>query len=406
MHQALWFRNMLPRTTETNRALFIQLARLGDLIQSLPAIEAVRDRYPRRPLDLLCSAPLAPLFEKTGVLDRLIPWNGAQWRAWADQWPHNSLPTLRSMNTYMSTLGELGYDRVYSLNQHARSMLIAQLFSKHSLEAHQTRKADHEANPWAQYLRQLAKERGTNRVHLADAWCGLCGVRPTGRAPILKGPETDLPEDLAAIRGREGVWVALVTGAGDPARCVPVNVWASWVREFLTDIDDAQVLLVGSGQERDAGQAILEMTPALLQGRVWDTTGRTTLNQLVTLLGRCTWVIGADTGPLHLATALGIRTVGLYFARARVHETGPYGEGHWVFQHATQSQPNEWPIKESIEVISGRNRRPASGWSLCESHLDEWGVFFQDSSSPQAMDLQRVAVWKALSPNLFDSVAA
>ena len=406
MHQALWFRNMLPETTESNRALFIQLARLGDLIQSLPAIEAVRDRYPGRPLDLLCSAPLAPLFEKAGVLDRLIPWNGAQWRDWADQWAHDSLSTLRSMKTYVSTLGELGYDLVYPLNQHARSMLIAQLFSKHSREAGQTRKADQGANPWAQYLRQVAKERGTNRVHLADAWCGLCGVKPNGRAPILQGSETDLPEDFAAIRERQGFWVALVTGAGDPARCVPVNVWASWIREFLTHIDDGQVVLIGSGQERDAGQAIVEVTPTLLQGRVWDTTGRTTLNQLMTLLRRCTWVIGADTGPLHLATALGIRTVGFYFARARAHETGPYGEGHWVFQHATPSQPTEWPIKESLELIFGRDRRAAPGWSLCESDVDGWGVFFQDSSWPQAMEQQRVAVWKALSPNLFDSVAA
>ena len=146
--------------------------------------------------------------------------------------------------------------------------------------------------------------------------------------------------------------------------------------------------------------------PALLQGRVWDTTGRTTLSQLMTLLGRCAWVIGADTGPLHLATALGTRAVGFYFARARVHETGPYGEGHWVFQHATQAQPNVWPIKESIELITGRDPRAVPGWSLYESHVDRWGAFFDDGSSPQVPGQQRVGVWQALSPTLTDSVAA
>jgi ADP-heptose:LPS heptosyltransferase len=63
---------MLPKTSEDGRALFIQLARLGDLIQSLPAIEAVRGRYPGRPLDLLCSAPLAALFKKASGAPGLI----------------------------------------------------------------------------------------------------------------------------------------------------------------------------------------------------------------------------------------------------------------------------------------------------------------------------------------------
>ncbi len=396
---------MLPKPAEDSRALFIQLARLGDLIQSLPAIEAVRDRYPDRSLDLLCSAPLATLLEKTSVIDRLIPWDGAQWRSWADQWPHNSLITLRSMGSYMNSLGEVGYERVYTLNQHARGILMTQLFSKHSTAADQSRTAEQGVNPWALYLRQVAKERGPNRVHLADAWCGMCGVKPTGRAPILGAQETGLPSDLAAIGERSGVWVALVTGAGDPARCVSPDVWASWIRAFFMQVDDGQVVLVGSGQERDAGQAILEAMPALLQGRVWDTTGRTTLSQLMALLGRCAWVIGADTGPLHLATALGTRAVGFYFAQARVHETGPYGEGHWVFQHATQAQPNVWPIKESIELITGRDPRAVSGWSLYESHVDRWGAFFDDGSSPQVPGQQRVGVWQALSPTLTDSVA-
>jgi ADP-heptose:LPS heptosyltransferase len=397
---------MLPKAAGDSRALFIQQARLGDLVQSLPAIEAVRDRYPNRPLDLLCSAPLAPVLEKARAIDRLIPWDGKQWRAWADEWLRNPIATLRSVETYLSAFGEAGYDRVYNLNQHARGILMTQLFSTHSIDTDRAKRADQEVSPWAQYLRQVAKERGENRVHLADAWCGMCGVKPKGRAPIVGPQEADLPEDLAAIGERQGLWVALVTGAGDQARCVHPDVWASWIREFLAHIDDGQVVLIGSGQEREAGQAILEATPALLQGRVWDTTGRTTLNQLMTLLGRCPWVIGADTGPLHLATAVGSRAVGLYFARARVHETGPYGEGHWVYQYDTHAQPDSWPIKESIGLISGRPRRAAPGWSLWNSRLDRWGVFFDDGSSSQATDQQRAAVWQALSPTLTESVAA
>jgi ADP-heptose:LPS heptosyltransferase len=397
---------MLLNSSSHGRALFIQLARMGDLVQSLPAIEAVRERYPNRPLDLLCSAALAPAFAGTRAIDRLIPWNGAQWRTWADQWSHDPIETLRSVETYLTAIEAEGYDRIYNLNQHARGHLMAHLLSHHPVETSHARQADHGLSPWAQYLRQVVAQRGENRVHLADAWCGMCGVRPRGRAPILDGQEVELPEDLSGIGERKGFWVALVTGAGDPARCLPPEVWTSWIRAFLTQIDDGQVVLIGTGQEREAAQAILEATPALLQGRVWDTTGRTTLGQLLTLLGRCPWVIGADTGPLHLATAVRSRAMGFYFARARVHETGPYGDGHWVYQYATQSQPDSWPIKESIGLICDEGRPAAPGWSLWKSHLDRWGVFFDDGSAPQAKDHQRAAVWHALSPTLDDSVAA
>ena len=55
--------------------------------------------------------------------------------------------------------------------------------------------------------------------------------------------------------------------------------------------------------------------------------------QLAHVFNRCQWVIGSDTGPLHLGVACGARAIGWYFSRARVHETGPYGVGHYVWQH-------------------------------------------------------------------------
>lgn len=397
---------MLPKSPCNSRALLIQLARLGDLVQSLPAIEAVRKRYPERQLDLLCSAPLAPVLSRSQALHRLIPWDGTQWRAWADQWSSDPTSTFHAVQSYLTSVGEVGYDRVYNLNQHARGILLSHFFYGQSLESGLESHSDRSVSPWAQYLRRVATERGENRVHLADAWCGMCGVTPSGRAPKLEGQEAELPGDLTAIGDRKGLWIALVTGAGDSARCVPPAVWASWISEFLTQSDDGQVVLIGSGQEREACQAILEATPTLLQGRVWDTTGRTTLTQLMTLLGRCQWVVGADTGPLHLATAMGSRALGFYFARARVHETGPYGEGHWVYQHATQTQPANWPIRESIELICDGGRRAATEWALWNSHLDRWGIFFDDGSVPQTLDCRRAAVWQSLSPTLYESVAA
>ena len=62
----------------------IQLARMGDLVQSLPAIASLAARYPHRSLDLLCPAPLADLARLFPEVGHVLEWNGAQWHAWAE----------------------------------------------------------------------------------------------------------------------------------------------------------------------------------------------------------------------------------------------------------------------------------------------------------------------------------
>lgn len=397
---------MLRESSTDSRALLIQLARLGDLVQSLPAVEALQEQHPERPLDLLCPAPMAPILGRCRAVHRVLPWDGAQWRSWADQWTKDPARILSAMKTSLGSLAETEYEQVYNLNQHARAVLMAHLFTNLDRRSVQEDYSGERVKPWAQYLRQVAQDRGGNRVHLADAWCGLCDVRPRGRMPYLQDKKTDLPDDLAPIGEGKGLWIALVTGAGDSARCIAPAVWALWIRRFLEQVDEGQVVLIGSGHERETGQAILEAVPALFQGRVWDTTGRTGMAQLMRVLKTCRWTIAGDTGPLHLATVVGSRALGFYFSRARVHETGPYGENHWVYQHATQDQPDSWPIMESIELICDNRRRAAPGWTLWNSHMDRWGVFYDDGSGGQNVELQRAAVWRSLSPALCEPVAA
>ncbi len=388
------------------RDLVIQMARLGDLVQTLPAIESLQEAYPKRTLDVLCAAPLSSLLAGVSHIGRVIPWDGAQWRDWATGWPENPTVTLQVMQQYLASLGDTTYERVYPLNQHERSHLMTQLFLSHSTREQEHDRMEARILPWAQHLRHVARERGANRVHLADAWCGMCGVLPRGQAPSCEPPPVELPQDLAEIGERQGRWIAVVTGAGEADRCIPPAVWSQWIREFLAQTQDGQVVLIGSGTERETAQAILDSVPTLLHGRVWDATGRTTISQLMRVLQQCHWVIGADTGPLHLGTLAGARALGWYFSRARMHETGPYGEGHWVYQHATQAQPQRWPIQESIALMCGDQGRRATDWTLWRSGMDRWGAYFDDGSGSATVESSRADIWRACAPALCEPMAA
>ncbi|WP_447977037.1 glycosyltransferase family 9 protein [Candidatus Nitrospira bockiana] len=384
---------------ERGRSLLIQLARLGDVLQSFPAIMALKAREPSAAIDLLCAAPLSAVGSWSPLIARVLPWAGQQWRSWGEQWDQEPARTWRRMNEYMAEMRPERYAAAYNVNQHARAVLAAHLLADRVVGVGAGGPLDRDGGPWGGYLRQVAAERGPNRVHLADAFCGLCGVVPTGEPPHLDVPRAALPEDLVAV-GDGGTWIAVVVGAGDAERRLPIPVWAEWVRACLAVHADARVVFVGTSGERELAGAIQDALPPLAVGRTWNAVGRTSLRQLASLLSRCDWVVGSDTGPLHLGAAVGARAMGFFSGRARVHETGPYGHGHWVWQ--CQGRPTSWPVHASLAVLS-TGVAPADGngdWSLWRSRVDRWGAFFVEAGQARDTEDTREAVWRRLSPGL------
>jgi ADP-heptose:LPS heptosyltransferase len=402
----------MPAEDRPNRALVVQLARLGDLVQSLPAITALRTRLQSAKMDLLCAAPLAAIGSCVPGIDRVLPWEVERWRVWADRWSTARHATLTEIEAYLKTVMPKSYGKAFNLNQHSRGTLIANLFGEQVVGPGERGPLTTELPPWADYLRGVARARERNRVHLADMFCGLCGVTPPGQAPRFEIPATDLPEDIAPVGNSAGPWIAIVIGAGDAARCIPPSIWRDWIRVFLDATPAGQVVLIGSGVDRERARAIGDGLSSLCLGRVWDTTGRTTIVQTAAILGRCQWVVGSDTGPLHVGTAVGVRAMGFYFARARVHETGPYGQGHWTWQaqsptdSETRSDAHDngihvevirqWPIAESVRLILTGQPQACEGWTLWSSQIDQWGAHQVAEAGPIDGGEPREDVWRRI----------
>jgi heptosyltransferase-1 len=380
------------------RALMVQLARLGDLLQSVPAIASLTDRSPETMLDLLCPAPLATIGRLLPGIHDVLPWDGADWARRAAQ----AAPAVREAHLEeaarcLASLAPYRYERAYVLNQHPRALLAAALLAQETIGPRVEGPLDERLTPWAAYIRDVAGRRRSNRVHLADAFCGLCGVSPPGVAPRLAVPLVDLPRDIEQFTQVSGLRLAVVVGAGDPARVVPPSIWAQWITALARICPEWAVVLVGTAGECEAAWWIHDRLSPVVASRVWDATGRTTLGQLAYVLGQCHWVVGADTGPLHLGTAVGARAMGFYLARARVHETGPYGSSHWVWQAEPSRPVPSWPVDKSVElVVIGSCASVPAGWSLWRSQHDAWGVFFTEAGAPAEPDPIRAEVWRRL----------
>jgi ADP-heptose:LPS heptosyltransferase len=126
------------------------------------------------------------------------------------------------------------------------------------------------------------------------------------------------------LRGRDvgpdAPLVAIHAGAGAAVKQWPAPSWAE-VANALAQTCGARIVLTGASGERALSQAVADRMdrPALVAA------GETTLEQLAALLERCALVMGSDSGPLHLAVAVGTPTVHLYgpVATARF---GPWGD--------------------------------------------------------------------------------
>ncbi len=99
----------------------------------------------------------------------------------------------------------------------------------------------------------------------------------------------------------------------------PQDYWRELALMFL-DKYDCQIILTGSEADREFSDPLLR-----LSSRIRSFCAKTSIAENTALLSLCDLVISGDTGPLHIATAVGVPAIGL-FGAAPVSRTGPYGE--------------------------------------------------------------------------------
>ncbi len=421
--------------------LVIQLARLGDLVQTLPAVTALRSLPPDNRIDLLCAAPLVPVGKLFPGVERVFPWDGTEWGEMAKSWSFKAENVLSRAAKCMERYQADTYEMAYNLNNHSRAIFAAHLMATNVSGPGCYGPLSSELPSWVKYLNLVGAHRGNNRVHLADAFCGLCGVKPPSHVAMLQLSEMNWPRELDDFMTSDGIRVGIVIGSGDADRRIPLHTWEQWISTFLSTSPQGRVVLIGGTGERELTYSLLDRIPSLLMGRIWNMCGQTTFPQLAHLLSYCDWVIGSDTGPLHLGVACGAKTQGLYFSRARVHETGPYGKGHWVWQaersvkretlnvkHAevggrreelgvkgkegneTQRgngkvknanegvRPEYWPVRESVELLLTETCSVIpEGWSLWRSQQDHYGAHFVQYGNPNmGAGRYREQLWEKL----------
>jgi len=298
-----------PTLSDIGKIAVLRANRIGDFIVTLPALAALRAAYPHAEIVLLGRRWHAEfLTGRPGPIDRVVPippYHGV-----GEPEEHHDDPAL--LDGFFAAMAAERFDLALQLHGGGGNSnpFIHRLAARHTagLRAAGAPPLDR----WLPYVRDQVEI-----VRYLEA-VGLVGATPVGLQPQLAVTEADREEALAALPPDARPLVAIHPGATDPRR--------HWSAAGFAAVGDAlaargaRVILVG-----DAGERALTATVAgLMAAPPPDLAGRLALGGLLGLLERCHLAIGNDSGPLHLAAAVGTATVGVYWGRNLLHY-GPLG---------------------------------------------------------------------------------
>lgn len=318
------------------KILVMNLTRLGDILQSTPLLAELKSRRPGVEIHYLAVSGFAEVCRYIPEIDRIIPFDFNAAIAISKAAIKNLPRRLVEMDAFITSLQNERYEAVFNLSHSRISAILCHLLNAPhtyglTLDEEGFRRLQ---DTWARYFFTANLNRSYNRFNLVDIHLGLVrDPRERRRGKQLSFQIPDSAEEKAAdllhpLSQRDfDYWVAFQAGASLPSKRYPLSAFADLGKRLQQEMR-AGIVLLGSREER---KHVLPLAEEIGDSCL-NLTGETDLAVLAAVLKRMHLLITNDTGTQHLAAAVGTRIISLCFGSAFSHETGPYGEGHFVVE--------------------------------------------------------------------------
>jgi heptosyltransferase-1 len=295
------------------KILILKPSSLGDVIQALPVLRLLKLHFRAADIYWWIDSGLAPLLEGDPDLAGIVRFERRRWVSPAN-WPEMfcSIQWLRAQQ----------FDWVIDLQGLLRSGIFAWLSRGKFLVGLDNLREGREG---ARLFYDLAVRapRGTHSVGRYLSVLPALGVPAEAafqwlpeRPQIAAAVKAKWPELAAVSR-----WIAIQPGARWDTKRWPVENYTQLVRLLAQKYPDARFAVFGGADERPFGEIISFVAPE----RILNLSGKTSLQEMVECLRLCELMITNDTGPMHVAAALGVPLIAL-FGPTDPHSTGPYGQ--------------------------------------------------------------------------------
>jgi len=313
--------------------LIVKLSAIGDVIHTLPSLEALRTRYPESHITWLVEENAWKIIKDHPCLDDIIVSRRKRWIKEIFR-PSTCLQTAGEVISFIKEIRGKEYDLVIDFQGLLKSGILTLLSGgKRRLGYDKTRELS--------YLFQNERVPPCDPdLHAVERYLNLVaylGAQVNGQGffiPLSERDEANIKELLKD------------NGMDKTKRVIAVHPGSGWVTKLwerekvarlcdrIIDELDASVIFTGDGKDRP----MIEAISSRMRRMGVNTAGTLSLKELACLLSLVDLMVTTDTGPMHLASAMDTPVVAI-FGPTAPWRTGPYGSGHTVVRSDIACSP-------------------------------------------------------------------
>lgn len=289
---------------QADHIFVIKLGALGDFVQSLGPMAAIRKHHPQAHITLLTTGPYVSLAQASNYVDDV----------WIDQRP--KWFQVKDWLSIRRKLNEANFTRVYDLQNNDRTSFYFRLFRKKPEWVGVAKGASH---------RNTSEERTRGQAfdgHVQTL--GLAGLKD------VQLDKLDWVFGNGDFKSLPRPYVLLVPGsaANRPLKRWPAKHYASIARRLIDQ--NITPVLIGTESERAVTQEIMTLCPSAI-----DLTGKTSLFDIPGLARDAMGAIGNDTGPMHMIAPTGCPSIVLFSQDSNPKRHAPKGHSVVTIQKDT-----------------------------------------------------------------------
>jgi len=316
-----------------NNILIIKLSSIGDVVHALPFLEVLKSSYPDSSIDWLVEEEASQVISGHPAINRIII---SKRKAWEKE-ILNPLKVTKVFSEAVGFYKELrssSYDIVVDLQGLFRSGFLTALSSgKRKIGMSGGREG-------ASFFLKEPPVPVDYDQHAIDRYLNVASYLDC-KTISFKGEIVVSEQDKKLADGVLGPDT-------ENNRIIAINPMAKWktklwepdkFSELASGLQkelNCRIVFTGSSQDRTMIDEILKHPGNA--ARPVNLAGRTSLKELAYLYSRCSVLVCTDTGPMHIAAAMGCRVIALFGPTSPLR-TGPYGTGHSVIKSGIDCSP-------------------------------------------------------------------
>jgi ADP-heptose:LPS heptosyltransferase/GT2 family glycosyltransferase len=358
------------------RILVVKLDHIGDCVIALPAVRRIKQHFPNATIAVLTGTSSKAVWQLEPAVNEVLEFSFFHARSSMGE----VNKTQQQLDELQNTLAPYRFDLAIDLRKHWETRCVLQRTGARYLAGYDTKGRFpwlDVALEWAEDSALLRKRQHTcdDLINLVDAVAASSDFarESVGDSHHLACAVEGIKHAMIEPRVFEKRVVCIHAGAGNETKQWPVEYFVALIDQLI-EIEDVHVALVGGPDEVELADDIRKASrkPEL----IWSLIGCVKLSELPSFMSRCSLFVGNDSGPKHIAAALGIPTVGIHSGVVDAREWGPKGKCAVAIYREMSCSPCYHVKRENCDrgLACLRGLSPAEVILVCRRLLYAWKV--------------------------------